>query len=298
MGCEHRIKYENICSDKQSNEQMIGSQSDSVMEAIMSTKHYMRPISIKYWQKQCDLSPHELPKCVICFDEFCKENFLEYWIQRKLQQKFIKQCDFEMDTVSCKQIAIQLCKCRGEHFFHTECIARYLAPKRKCAYCGVIYGVEIGTQPDGTMSVRFDKHLDVESSKYGKENKGKGSFTITHRFAAGIQGSKHPNPGKPYGARTEYLYLPGGAQGIECLGLLREAWKRKLLYTIGHSVTLNASDRIVFGGVHFKTNRHGGVENYGWPDKTYFARVKDELKTKGITVDDIPDKYKKKKNRQ
>ena len=170
--------------------------------------------------------------------------------------------------------------------------------RRKCAYCGVIYGVEMGTQPKGSMSVRFERNEDVASSKYGTENKGKGSIQITHRFPAGIQGPKHPNPGKAYDSRTEYIYLPGGEEGMECLGLIREGWKRKLLYTIGHSVTLNASDRIIFGGIHFKTSRTGGVENYGWPDKTYFARVKDEFKAKGITVDDIPKRYKRKIHRQ
>merc|ERR1712228_102649 len=260
---ESQIKYEAInplANDESLNAN--NSTNDEVMDMIFSTKHWMRPISIKYWQKQCDLSPHELPKCVICFDEFTKESFIEYWIMRKLQKK---ECD---EVISSKQIAIQLSQCRGQHFFHSECIARYLAPKRKCAYCSVSYGVEIGSQPNGKMSVRIMPKEDVESSKYGTENKGKGSIQIVHKFPSGVQGAKHPNPGKNYGARTEFIYLPASEDGMECLGLIRVGWKRKLLYTIGHSVTLNASDRIIFNGIHFKTSRYGGVENYGWPDKT------------------------------
>ena len=86
------------------------------------------------------------------------------------------------------------------------------------------------------------------------------------------------------------------AEGMEVLGLIHVAWKRKLIYTIGQSVTLQTNeDRIIWTGIHFKTSRYGGIQNYGWPDRTYFARVRDEFKAKGITLDDIPRRYKQKK---
>ena len=94
---EIEVKYAAIeladDDDDDNDEQNGGNQSvnDEVMQMIMSTKHYMRPISIKYWQKQCDLSPNELPKCVICFEEFTKESFLEHWIMRKLQNKLLSK---------------------------------------------------------------------------------------------------------------------------------------------------------------------------------------------------------------
>ena len=42
---------------------------------------------------------------------------------------------------------------------------------------------------------------------------------------------------------------------------------------------------IVWNGVHHKTSPYGGTSEYGWPDNTYFFRVKEELKAKGITSD-------------
>lgn len=39
---------------------------------------------------------------------------------------------------------------------------------------------------------------------------------------------------------------------------------------------------VIWNAVHHKTSRSGGTSHYGWPDETYFDRVKDELKAKGI----------------
>ena len=39
---------------------------------------------------------------------------------------------------------------------------------------------------------------------------------------------------------------------------------------------------VVWNGVHHKTSPSGGTIVYGWPDPTYFLRVKEELKLKGI----------------
>jgi deltex len=41
-------------------------------------------------------------------------------------------------------------------------------------------------------------------------------------------------------------------------------------------------NNIVWNGAHHKTSPCGGTSQYGWPDNTYFFRVKEELKSKGI----------------
>lgn len=228
-------------------------------------------------------------RCIICYDEFEEENFLEYWVSRKIRKKHAE----ETEIISSKQIAIQLCACAGEHFFHCECVAQYLAPKRKCPLCGIAYGVEMGNQPPGIMMVRMEKDTDCASKT--NENKGRGSIKIIHKFKSGIQGPKHQNPGQRYSSRTEYIYLPRTVEGMRILGMIRLAWKRDLLYTVGRSVTRSLDNMIVWNGIHFKTSRYGGIANYGWPDATYFDRVKDEFKQKGITVDDIEERYKQKK---
>ena len=51
---------------------------------------------------------------------------------------------------------------------------------------------------------------------------------------------------------------------------------------VGTSLTTGQPNVIVWDGVHHKTNTSGGSTNFGWPDATYFSRVKDELKAKGV----------------
>ena len=129
------------------------------------------------------------------------------------------------------------------------------------------------------------------------ETKKKGTIEITHKFAAGVQGAKHQHPGQRYPARTEYMYLPKSTKGMEVLGMIRVGWQRRILYTVGRSVTRELDNQIIWNGIHLKTSRYGGLENWGWPDKTYFDRVRDEFKQKGITVDDIHKRYRSKRKK-
>ena len=78
------------------------------------------------------------------------------------------------------------------------------------------------------------------------------------------------------------------------LALLKEGFKRKVLFTIGTSVTTGMSNCVIWNGVHHKTSTTGGKERerlmiggayYGYPDDTYFNRVKEELAAKGIYAD-------------
>jgi len=43
-------------------------------------------------------------------------------------------------------------------------------------------------------------------------------------------------------------------------------------------------NQVVWNGVHHKTNLSGGAAYFGYPDPTYFNRVKEELAAKGVTV--------------
>ena len=285
---QREIKYELIeIKDDELKFEKTVTDDDEIMSMIMATKHFMRPLSMRYWMQQRELDPNNPLKCIICYDEFSDENFLEYWVSRKLQKKHSE----ETEIISSKCIAIQLCACAGDHFFHAECVAQYLAPKKKCPLCGVKYGVEVGTQPDGIMTVRMVKDVDVASTRKN-ENKNKGSIEIKHKFNSGIQIKGHQNPGQRYSSRTEYIYLPRTPQGMQILGMIRLGWKRRMLYTVGRSVTRSLDNVIIFNGIHFKTSRYGGPTNYGYPDQYYFQRVKDEFNQKGININDIEDKYK------
>ena len=69
------------------------------------------------------------------------------------------------------------------------------------------------------------------------------------------------------------------------LALLVKCFRRKLSFTVGFSVVRGRDNCIVWNGVHHKTNTHGGSTGYGYPDPTYFNRVKQELALKGVLHD-------------
>ena len=56
---------------------------------------------------------------------------------------------------------------------------------------------------------------------------------------------------------------------------------------MGTSVTTGQKNTVVWNGIHHKTNLSGGTNYYGYPDSTYFNRVKEELAAKGVIADDF-----------
>ena len=66
------------------------------------------------------------------------------------------------------------------------------------------------------------------------------------------------------------------------LKLLDTSFKRKLTFTVGTSVTTGRQNQVVWNGIHHKTSMSGGSACYGYPDKTYMDRVREELAAKGI----------------
>jgi deltex len=92
------------------------------------------------------------------------------------------------------------------------------------------------------------------------------------------------------GERNEQLYpptrrdvfIPDCVEGRRLLRQLKVAFERKLIFTVGRSVTTGKDNRIVWNGIHHKTSINGGTHRFGWPDNTYFNRVTEELAAKGI----------------
>lgn len=68
------------------------------------------------------------------------------------------------------------------------------------------------------------------------------------------------------------------------LQLLKEAFDRKLIFTVGRSVTTGLDNQVVWNGIHHKTSVSGGAANFAYPDPTYLTRVKEELACKGIVA--------------
>ena len=93
--------------------------------------------------------------------------------------------------------------------------------------------------------------------------------------------------GKYFSGTSRIAYLPNNKEGREVLALLKIAFDRKLTFVVGTSVTTGQKNTVIWNGIHHKTSLHGGTQNYGYPDPTYFNRVKEELASKGVLADDF-----------
>ena len=51
---------------------------------------------------------------------------------------------------------------------------------------------------------------------------------------------------------------------------------------------------MIWNGVCHKTNLYGGFNNFGYTDRTYFNRVKEELAAKGVIQDNTDEDVIKK----
>jgi len=78
--------------------------------------------------------------------------------------------------------------------------------------------------------------------------------------------------------------LPDIPEGRESLALLVKAFERRMSFLVGTSVTTGEKDVVVWS-VHHKTSTHGGSSRFGYPDPTYFNRLKLELADRGVTLD-------------
>ena len=67
--------------------------------------------------------------------------------------------------------------------------------------------------------------------------------------------------------------------------MLRLAFDRKLIFTVGTSATSGRDNVIIWNGIHHKTKITDSV--YGYPDPHYLERVEHELNAFGITEADI-----------
>ena len=61
---------------------------------------------------------------------------------------------------------------------------------------------------------------------------------------------------------------------------MKIAFDRKLIFTIGRSVTSGQDNVITWNGIHHKTSISGS--SYGYPDATYLERVISELRAFGV----------------
>lgn len=199
----------------------------------------------------------------------------------------VNRIENELKSLSCPiclckfidtkdQSCIIMSRCR-EHYFHKQCIIHcYKQRFIRCPICNIVYGTRVGSQPKGTMKVKtFSGTLPGFPMRSGY-------YRIDYHFQSGVQDKMHPNPGQRYNGTSRWGYLPATKEGQEVLALLRVAFKRRLLFRIGCSVTTGQENCVIWNGVHHKTSMSGGPSNFGYPDATYLKRVKCELSDKGV----------------
>ena len=64
--------------------------------------------------------------------------------------------------------------------------------------------------------------------------------------------AEHPNPGRPYTSTYRKAYLPNTAEGRKVLMLLKTAFDRRLIFTVGQSLS-TGQEGIVWNDIHHKT---------------------------------------------
>nr|XP_045595112.1 probable E3 ubiquitin-protein ligase DTX2 isoform X4 [Procambarus clarkii] len=167
-----------------------------------------------------------------------------------------------------------------DHLFHLACVremAKNSPQYLECPNCKTLHGEKHGNQPNGHMNINI-----ISRPLPGYHNCS--TIQITYNISSGIQGPEHPRPGRPYHAigfpRT--AYLPNNDKGKKVLKLLQEAWRRRLVFTIGTSVTLGIQDAVTWNEIHHKTewNNAGG---HGYPDPNYLDNTLKELALHGVT---------------
>ena len=145
-------------------------------------------------------------------------------------------------------------------------------PPSRCPECQRSYGVRTGDQPaSGRMAVRVDASISLA----GFEQHG--TIILTYSFTAGTEN------GVSYSAANfpRTAYLPDTDKGNDVVDLIKLAFQRRLVFTIGTSVTTGHKNVLVWNDIHHKTSMRRG-DTYGYPDPGYLDRVIGELKSKGV----------------
>jgi len=197
-----------------------------------------------------------------------------------------EQCGLCLDVFTPQDDVVIPSRCTG-HYFHRVCpgtqfdIAAVMKQLKRCPSCRKHYGVVYGNMPPGTMRV----HTLAESLPGHHPHP---TLQLSFHFPAGTQDVDHPQPGVPYCGDQRVAFLPDTAEGRAVLALLQKAWQRRLLFTVGRSLSRNVDHCVIFNGIHLKTRQCSTAsEPWGYPDPTYLLRVTGELNEKGVYADEV-----------
>jgi len=162
------------------------------------------------------------------------------------------------------------------HAYHVGCIRQWFAEKKRCPTCQRDFGKIVGNQPRiGEM--RWHHEDFVLPGHFGSA----GTFVVEFFFPEG-----RDDHGVAHGKRKARGYLPCNVQGAVLLELFKVAFRRRVMFGLGHSFATE-SYRPTFN-IHLKTSTSSGVAGHGYPDEDYFERAMEELALNGITRADLP----------
>ena len=137
------------------------------------------------------------------------------------------------------------------HSFCTGCIDEAFKHQQKCPVCYTVYNPLTGNQPEGHMFTSYQS-----TSLPGFNSCG--TIVISYAIPSGVQGSDHPNPGKPFVGTRRDAYLPNNEEGMKVLNLLKKAFEQKLIFTIGRSAATGRDDCVIWNGISHKISISGG----------------------------------------
>ncbi|KAH8308560.1 hypothetical protein KR018_005868, partial [Drosophila ironensis] len=180
---------------------------------------------------------------------------------------------------SAQNPAISLSRC--QHLMHLQCLNGMIIAQQnemnknlfiECPVCGIVYGEKVGNQPIGSMSWSI-----ISKNLPGHE--GQNTIQIVYDIASGLQTSEHPHPGRAFFAVgfPRICYLPDCPLGRKVLRFLKIAFDRRLLFSIGRSVTTGREDVVIWNSVDHKTQFNM------FPDPTYLQRTMQQLVHLGVT---------------
>lgn len=163
------------------------------------------------------------------------------------------------------------------HRYHTTCLTAWFATRQNCPQCLREYGKVVGRGPRvGTMS------WCVEPFAVSGHPDASQTIKVTFAFPCGAD-----DDGNAYESRKSSGYLPCNFQGVVLLELFKVAFRRRVMFGIGHSMTTGRMQPTY--NIHLKTRRDGGQARHGYPDDTYFQRSLKELQSSGVTIADLPE---------
>ncbi|XP_032389772.1 putative E3 ubiquitin-protein ligase DTX2 isoform X2 [Etheostoma spectabile] len=242
--------------------------STSVSSALAASAQRPEEVIQRYMEVVAGVPDED---CIICMDQLSNPSGYETPSTEEGGQSILP------DTVG------KFIKCG--HTLHMLCmLAMYNNGTKdgslQCPSCKTIYGEKTGTQPKGKMEI-----YSIAQSLPGHPDCG--TIQIIYSIPPGLQGPEHPNPGQPYTCRgfPRFCFLPDNDKGRKVLELLKVAWMRRLIFTVGTSSTTGEPDTVVWNGIHHKTEMMSNLSGHGYPDPNYLDNVLSELASQGVTED-------------